>query len=213
MLMQPTLRPTTMVAAWLGTALVDETGTRIPDQGDALYAELMRRAVGHGNDVAFASMLATHTAGGGVLPAWLGLGAEEHARLIDDHFPGARLFCWRDCRRIVDRGRSDERSELIALMTEHRAGVDESERWMATIVATACLGNDHLWQDLGLRSRSHLSHLMRYNFPTLAAKNDRDMKWKKFLYKQLCLKEGIYTCRAPSCAVCVDYDACFGPEE
>jgi nitrogen fixation protein NifQ len=38
------------------------------------------------------------------------------------------------------------------------------------------------------------------------------MKWKKFLYRQLCLEEGIYVCRAPSCEVCKDYDLCFGPE-
>ncbi len=39
------------------------------------------------------------------------------------------------------------------------------------------------------------------------------MKWKKFIYKQLCITEGIYTCRAPSCEVCADYADCFGPEE
>jgi nitrogen fixation protein NifQ len=75
------------------------------------------------------------------------------------------------------------------------------------------MANDHLWQDLGLWSRQDLSDLMVRNFPALAAKNDRDMKWKKFLYKQLCLQEGVYLCRAPSCAICCDYIRCFGPEE
>jgi len=84
---------------------------------------------------------------------------------------------------------------------------------MSVIVATGCMANDHLWQDLGLWSRRDLSELMARNFPTLAAKNDRDMKWKKFLYKQLCEREGVYLCRAPSCAVCCDYAKCFGPEE
>jgi NifQ. len=40
-----------------------------------------------------------------------------------------------------------------------------------------------------------------------------DMKWKKFIYKQLCEAEGLYVCRAPSCEVCKDYDQCFGKEE
>ena len=44
-------------------------------------------------------------------------------------------------------------------------------------------------------------------------KNVRDMKWKKFLYKQLCLQEGVYLCRSPSCAVWRDYPVCFGPDE
>ena len=54
---------------------------------------------------------------------------------------------------------------------------------------------------------------MLEHFKPLASRNDRDMKWKKFLYKQLCETEGITTCRAPSCEVCADYQNCFGPEE
>jgi nitrogen fixation protein NifQ len=55
--------------------------------------------------------------------------------------------------------------------------------------------------------------MLQYNFPELAAKNDQDMKWKKFLYKQLCEAEGLYLCRAPSCNVCIDYPKCYGSEE
>jgi nitrogen fixation protein NifQ len=39
------------------------------------------------------------------------------------------------------------------------------------------------------------------------------MKWKKFFYKQLCLREGLTLCKAPSCDVCSDYALCFGAEE
>jgi nitrogen fixation protein NifQ len=66
---------------------------------------------------------------------------------------------------------------------------------------------------LGLWARSDLSALIGFNFPELAARNVHDMKWKKFLYKQLCEAEGIYICRAPSCSVCVDYHKCYGPED
>ena len=83
---------------------------------------------------------------------------------------------------------------------------------MAHILAAGCMASDHLWQDLGLWHRAELTALMRRNFPPLAARNVKDMKWKKFLYKQLCESEGIYLCRAPSCEVCVDYAVCFGPE-
>ena len=82
----------------------------------------------------------------------------------------------------------------------------------ANIVATACAGRDHLWQDLGLASREELSRLMWVNFPGLARANTGDMKWKKFLYRRLCANEGIYVCPAPSCGVCKDYAKCFGPE-
>ena len=106
-----------------------------------------------------------------------------------------------------------ERQDLIDLLLDHRAIADQSEVWMAEIVAAACMGSDHLWQDLGLWSRTDLSRLMADNFPHLAAKNDRDMKWKKFLYRQLCEREGVYLCPAPSCQVCTDYAKCFSPEQ
>lgn len=69
---------------------------------------------------------------------------------------------------------------------------------MAMIVSRAYQGNDHLWQEMGLWSRDQLSALMLRNFPSLAQRNMQDMKWKKFIYKQLCDAEGIYTCRAKS---------------
>ena len=113
----------------------------------------------------------------------------------------------------MDLKRLPEREDLVQLFLEHRTGVNDNEQWLAEIIATACIGFDHLWQDMGLWSRKSLSELIQHNFPTLAALNNRDMKWKKFLYKQLCLQQGIYICRAPSCDVCADYDNCFGSED
>lgn len=39
--------------------------------------------------------------------------------------------------------------------------------------------NGHLWQDLGLFNRGELSRLLATHFPTLAAGNTQNMKWKK----------------------------------
>jgi nitrogen fixation protein NifQ len=103
--------------------------------------------------------------------------------------------------------------DLRELLLANRNGRHDSEIWLADILIAGCLGDDHLWQDLGLWNRADLSQLMHQNFRSLALRNDKDMKWKKFLYKQLCETEGIYTCRAPSCAVCADYANCFGPED
>jgi nitrogen fixation protein NifQ len=166
------------------------------------------------NDDTLARMLATQAGGGGSLPEGLGLASPDFAALLARHFPGMSYPAipprpqprW-------DPRLAEEREELIKLLDEHRAGRDESEAWLSVIVATGCMANDHLWEDLGLWSRRDLSELMIRNFPALAAKNDRDMKWKKFLYKQLCEREGVYLCRAPSCAVCRDYALCFGPED
>jgi nitrogen fixation protein NifQ len=107
----------------------------------------------------------------------------------------------------------DEIDELVRLMLIDKAGDSPSEVWMGHVIAAGCMASDHLWRDLGLWSRKDLSALMRRNFPLLAARNVKDMKWKRFLYKQLCEAEGIYTCRAPSCEACSDYHVCFGPED
>lgn len=178
----------------------------------ALHADLMGRAGGLGNDEALACMIASWAFGGGVLPAWLGLSPQGFDELLAHHFPGAE-FSPPATAGLADAERSLEFADLQKLMVESRADTSPSELWMADIVASACMGSDHLWQDLGLWSRGELTALMQRNFPSLAARNDRDMKWKKFLYKQLCETEGIYVCRSPSCEVCADYANCFGPEE
>ncbi|MBL8346912.1 MAG: nitrogen fixation protein NifQ [Rubrivivax sp.] len=111
--------------------------------------------------------------------------------------------------------RNDEVADLVALLLEHAdpaAGPpDETER-VALTVAVASLGDNHLWQDLQLASRAELSALMRRWFPALVAKNHGDMKWKKFLYRELCRREEILICKSPSCEVCSDRPVCFGPE-
>lgn len=183
--------------------------------GDAVlgaHAYLMSFSRGLPNDDALASILASRAAGQGALPPLLGLSREAYAHMLKRHFPGAS-WAVSHPDAAIDSERHMELDELRQLLQGSVAGKDRSEGWIAEIVAAACMGGHHLWQDLGLRARTDLSDLMCGNFPVLAARNDRDMKWKKFLYKQLCIQEGIYTCRSPSCEVCPDYDACFGPED
>jgi len=173
----------------------------------------MAHARGQGNDDAMARIYASWVSGEGALPAGWGLSAPEFASLMSYHFPGYDGKVGRQMVESADTARKDEVVDLEVLIKSHRAALSPSEVWMATIVATACLGSDHLWQDLGLWCREDLSRLMQRNFPVLAEKNVHNMKWKKFLYKQLCIAEGVYVCRAPSCEVCADYQHCFGPEE
>lgn len=182
-----------------------------PAQPNGLYGELMKHALGLPNDELFAQMIASQMADVGALPPGLGLNEAEFSALLARHYPGIKLVA--DCEQNIADPRALERDDVLALLLEHRVGNNMSEQWMAQIVTSACMASDHLWQDLGLWSRDHLSRLMTQNFPSLAAKNVHDMKWKKFLYKQLCEREGINACRAPSCEYCVDYLKCFGPED
>jgi nitrogen fixation protein NifQ len=156
----------------------------------------------------FASMLAGRSLGEGVLPATLGLTPADFDVLWNHYFPGAHL-------RLENGTGEDipELSDIHDLLLEYRAGEHVSVTWMAQIVAYGCAGRDHLWQDLGLANRDELSLLMETAFPTLAELNVGDMKWKKFIYRHYCSREGIYVCPAPSCGECADYSKCFSPEE
>ena len=169
----------------------------------------MAKAAGLPCDELFAQMITSQLNGIGALPPGLGLSNSEFSALLARHYPGMELTV--HFAPVSADPRALERDDVLALLLEDASS--PSAQWMAEIVTTACMAQDHLWQDLGLWSRVYLSRLMRENFPNLAAKNIHDMKWKKFLYKQLCEREGINACRAPSCEYCTDYLKCFGPED
>ena len=109
--------------------------------------------------------------------------------------------------------RDDEFDDIVVLLLDHASGPSKETRLLAHIIAHACMGKNHLWQDLGLPDRQTLSDMMRECFPALHAKNAGNMRWKKFFYKQLCERAEIPICKSPSCDECCDYGQCFGPEE
>jgi nitrogen fixation protein NifQ len=179
-----------------------------------VYDRLMAARRGDPVEDTLARILASWTLGDGAMPRWLGLGRERFEEMMQAHFPGLPSDALSEVEATLDVERQLEMADLQKLLLQHRTDPhSDAQALMADIVVVGCMGNDHLWQDLGLWCRADLSKLMNDNFAPLAARNDRDMKWKKFLYKQLCETEGIYTCRSPSCEVCVDYTVCFGPEE
>jgi nitrogen fixation protein NifQ len=179
----------------------------------AWYRRLTKLTRGLPNDEWLSKILASWRCGRGILPTGIGLDPDVFQYMLIRHFSGIDLSDDGGNHIEIDPARKQELDEINQLLLLHRAGDDISEDWIATIVAAACMGNDHLWQDMGLWSRRELSALMESNFPSLFEKNTGNMKWKRFLYKQLCVQEGIYTCRSPSCEVCADYEECFGPEE
>lgn len=191
----------------------DPDGPR-PARYEGVYRALKSRAARVDlNAESLARLLSSWSAGEGALPDCLGLAPEEYRRLLDTFFPGAALP-EKSFRPPPDVRRLPEAEDLYRLLLSHAHRPQLAEtHWIAAILVAGCLGDDHLWQDLGLWSRADLSRLIAYNFPTLAVLNRGEMKWKKFLYKKLCEAEGIYVCRAPSCEVCVDYAHCFGSEE
>lgn len=204
------------------TATLQEIATAEYETRDlqSWYTSLMAEAipemnnVGQTNQIFVAKMMASWLTGQGALPERLGLSLHDYTKLLNTYFPRmAGELAQGGSQVAYDPERLPEREDVLNLLLEFRANKDVSEMWIAEIVVAACMGLDHLWQDLGLWSRNELSEMLTLNFPELAALNVRNMKWKKFLYKQLCERDGTFVCRAPSCDVCADYQVCFGPEE
>jgi nitrogen fixation protein NifQ len=173
----------------------------------------MARADQSPNSVWLAQIIASWSVGDGVLPDSLGLSPAQFQQLIDRCFPGYLLAPEASSGSCLDFSRMLEKQDLEILLAQFAANPGTETEWLIAMIVAACLGSDHLWQDLGLWSRTDLSAMLGYNFPELLVRNSKDMKWKKFLYKQLCEAEGLYVCRAPSCEVCKDYPQCFGPED
>ena len=163
--------------------------------------------------LAFAGVI-TRSVQSGRTPLIRGLSEDGFARLIDEYFPG--LTCRNGTPSAISPGRVfdvDEFDDLVDLLLDHRATGSVQDGWLAHAIATASLGENHLWQDMGLPSRQLLSELLTTHFPTLAARNTGDMKWKKVLYRQLCERAGVPICKSPHCAECCDFRLCFGPED
>jgi nitrogen fixation protein NifQ len=166
-------------------------------------------------------ILVSQRHGHSCLPLHLGLDERTHAALIQASFADlARQYGSAPAlaeesnalRAELLELRRDEWQELRDLLLGARRGADANEPALASIVAAACLGGGHLWHDLGLSSREQLRELLEYNFPQLAGRNVKNMRWKKFFYKQLCEQDGGYVCRSPNCEDCPTYHDCFGEE-
>lgn len=179
---------------------------------DNTYRWLMGNCVRYELGDLVARMLASQVAGMGDMPRHLALGETEFRNMMQHHFPGVELQQFSHYGKLLDLGRNDEHDELRQLFISHADADPAVTQWVADMLVAGCMGGDHLWQDLGVWARKDLTALIRTAFTPLAEKNVHDMKWKKFFYKQLCIQEGVYTCRAPSCQVCADYAECFGPE-
>jgi len=73
---------------------------------------------------------------------------------------------------------------------------------VAPHVAKVSLEMNHLYQDLGFKSRVEMGRFMQENFPSLAEQKPADKLWKKFIYEQI-------NETAPACEDCKDQINCF----
>ncbi len=152
--------------------------------------------------------LVARAEGAGSLPDLLGLSGTEIAALRDAWLPWAVLP-----DLDVPLGLVPDEQRAVATLILWRGGSAAAEaRWLAPIIARRALEPRHLWEDLGLPSRAALSAMISRHLPGLAKANGQNMRWKKFLYRQICAEEGFALCLAPSCGECAERAACFAPD-
>ena len=158
-----------------------------------------------------ACILAAAVMDGGPLAERAGLAEHDLNALLARYFPSAqvRAFAW------LPRSGSADDDEMIMvrdLLLAQRSTEGEVGRWLGAMVARRALEPNHLWEDLGLRERPELSRLLTRHFGPLAARNTRNMRWKRFFYRMLCEDDGFVMCTTPVCTQCNDFDLCFGEE-
>lgn len=90
---------------------------------------------------------------------------------------------------------------VTALLAAHAVN-GFAENVLAPMVALKSLEMNHLYEDLGFRSRTEMGRFMKRNFPLLAAQKPKEKLWKKFLYDRI-------GAVAPACATCDDQLTCF----
>ena len=158
-----------------------------------------------------ASILAAAAMEGDAVAERAGLAADELTALVAEYFPCAddKLASW--CAP-ADRAEDDEVAMVRDLLLAQRSSDGDIGRWLAAMIARRAMEPNHLWEDLGLRERSELSRMLTRHFAPLAARNTRNMRWKRFFYRMLCEDDGFVMCTTPVCTQCNDFDLCFGEE-
>jgi len=159
----------------------------------------------------FASILAVSATEEGAVAERAGLAAEDIVMLMARWFPSARgVFAgWCNPPGCAE---DDEIAMVRDLLLAQRSSEGDASIWFAAMIARRSMEPNHLWEDLGLRERPELTRLLTRHFAPLAARNTKNMKWKRFFYRMLCEDDGLVMCSTPVCTQCNDFDLCFGDE-
>jgi len=184
------------------------------DANDPLYRALLATPAPSGCDPAdrtlFAGLIAIACRDSADPAAAIGLTAAEFVLLRDSCFPGIdrSQLCGR-AKRQPQTATTDLRNLLDGYFPNAPSPLTHFFA-LALAARAACPG--HLWVAMGLQERPQLSAAIARHLPALHAANDRNMRWKRFFFKQLCTQSGGTLCKTPDCGVCSDYALCFAPE-
>jgi len=165
----------------------------------------------------FACLLAVAAGEPHELAATLGLAPEEVPAILQDYFPGSDPGDLERHSAPAAGPPPELNAEVLTILLSHVPQDADGRpvrtaRWLAQIIAARAAHPGHLWVAMGLFERPELTAAIRRHLPTLAAANSQNMRWKRYLFKQVCDLHGAVLCKSPNCGVCSDYALCFAPE-
>ncbi len=144
----------------------------------------------------------------------LGLTEEMLTELIDQLFPKIdrqSLFSDPAQKTATPPEINPEILELLRsfVAPEERSLQRFLSRIMAHSISARTAHPGHLWVAMGLFERPQLTEGIRRHLPLLLKANNQGMRWKRFLFKQICELNGGVMCKSPNCRDCSDYVICF----
>lgn len=197
----------------------NDHGPRI-DAGNPLYRSLMDSPTPDGISDAdrhlFACLLTVAGREPYATADALGLQEDELNALQNHFFPEWDPAAASSFMATVTDSYPETNSDVRALLRSHAAGCDAEPPvalWLSKILAARAALPGHLWVAMGLFERPQLSAAIRRHLPSLFAANDKNMRWKRFFFKQVCEQNGGTLCKTPNCGDCSDYALCFAVEE
>ncbi|PLX91457.1 MAG: hydrogenase [Desulfuromonas sp.] len=195
----------------------EETGARVNPE-NPLYIHLMGSAGMSDEEEAdrrmFAGLLTVASHETGPLHGAVGLDEDSLVALLELYFPGFDLSLLPADTPDGGSHLPDINQDILRILLAHvpcdaTGGMNQPAEWLARIIAARTARPGHLWVSMGFLERAQLSAAIRRHLPTLAAANSGGMRWKRYLFKQVCEMNGGVMCKSPNCGDCSDYAFCF----
>jgi len=147
-------------------------------------------------------------------PRALGLAPEEFSQLFRRFFPAVLESDYRALCTGGTREPPEIAGEILDILREHQPeGGELLTRLFPRILSARLAHPGHLWCAMGLFARPEITAAIARHLPSLVKANDRKMRWKRYLFKQLCDRSGAMLCKTPNCGLCSDYALCFPAED
>lgn len=172
----------------------------------------------HEDQRMFASLLSVASQDSSPLNLALGLAASEVDWILETYFPE------------FDRAILEQKSagnftplpeinpDIYALLLTYISRdtsllQQQKAELLAKMISARAAYSGHLWISMGFFKRPQLTAAIQRHLPKLAVANQDNMRWKRFLFKQVCDLNGGTLCKTPNCSDCSDFALCFAAAE